>query len=96
MDQRDDQRYDRAVKRVKELKEFYIHVGVYLIVNAGLFGINMLSSRDSLWFYWPLLGWGIGVVIHGFSVYAERGIFGRQWEERKAKDLMAREERRAS
>ena len=95
MSQTDD-RYDRALKRVKELKEFYIHVSVYLIVNAGLFGINMLSDSDSLWFYWPLLGWGIGVAIHGFSVYAERGIFGPKWEEHKTQQLMAREERRAS
>ena len=50
----------RARKRVADIKGYYVHVGVYVIVNAALLAINLLSSPDTLWFYWPLLGWGIG------------------------------------
>lgn len=54
-------RYERARKRVREIRGFYSHLAIYLIVNAGLLAINLLTSPFSLWFYWPMLGWGLGV-----------------------------------
>jgi hypothetical protein len=51
----------------------------------------MLTSRDHLWFYWPLLGWGIGVTAHGFSVYGIIGLFGKEWEEKKIREIMEKE-----
>ncbi len=39
-----DARLEQAKKRAKELREFYVHLSVYLIVNisltVGLFTIN--------------------------------------------------------
>jgi hypothetical protein len=84
----------RARKRVEDIKGFYVHVGVYVIVNAALLAINLLSSPDTLWFYWPLLGWGIGVAIHAFTLILEGGILGSDWEERKIDELVQREEHR--
>lgn len=84
----------RARKRVEDIKGFYVHVGVYVIVNAALLAINLLSSPDTLWFYWPLLGWGIGVAIHAFTLILEGGILGSEWEERKIDELVQREEHR--
>ena len=84
--------YDRAKKRVAEIKGFYIHLGVYLIVNAGLFAINMITNPDNLWFYWPLLGWGVGVAIHAFAFIIEGRWLGAEWEQRKIEQLVLREE----
>ena len=39
-----DQRYDRAHARVKKLKGFYTHATVYVLVNIGLFVINLLTG----------------------------------------------------
>jgi hypothetical protein len=50
----EDQRYDRAHARVQELKGFYTHATAYVLVNIGLFVINLLTGGG--WFYWPLLG----------------------------------------
>jgi hypothetical protein len=86
--------YERAKKRVEEIKGFYIHLGVYMVVNLGLFAINMLASPDTLWFYWPLLGWGVGVAIHAFTMLAEGRLLGREWEERKVEELLQRDETR--
>lgn len=85
---------ERARKRVAEVKEFYVHLGIYLIVNAALFAINMITNPDTLWFFWPLLGWGVGVVIHAFTVATEGRLLGPEWEERKVEELVQREERR--
>lgn len=85
---------ERAQKRAEEIKGFYIHLGVFVIVNAALFTINMLSSPDTLWFYWPLLGWGIGVSIHAFALLIEGRLLGPEWEERKVQEILQREESR--
>jgi 2TM domain len=87
----EDQRYDRAHARVQELKGFYTHATAYVLVNIGLFVINLLTG-GGWWFYWPLLGWGIGLGIHALSVFAfGGGPFGREWEERKTRELMDRD-----
>lgn len=39
-----DDEHERARKRVDELKGFYIHLAVFVIVNFILFLINLLSS----------------------------------------------------
>ena len=84
-------RYDRAKKRVEEFREFYQHLIVYLAVNAFLIVINLLTSPQHLWFYWPLLGWGIGLALHAATVFGSSKFWGSQWEERKIKELMDRD-----
>lgn len=48
---------------------FKIHFAAYVLVNLLLIVINLLTTPDELWFYWPLLGWGIGIIAHGAAVY---------------------------
>jgi 2TM domain-containing protein len=84
-----DERYERARQRVEALRGFYIHLVVFVVVNAGLFVLDMLSSGGT-WFFWPLLGWGIGLVVHAVSVFA-RGPFGAEWEDRKIRELLAKD-----
>jgi hypothetical protein len=86
-------KYQRAQKRVEAIKGFYIHLGVYLLVNLLLFLINILTSQDDLWFYWVLLGWGIAVVAHAFSVFGFGRLLGSDWEEKKIREIMEEEEK---
>ena len=65
--------YERAKKRVEAKIGFYIHLAVYVGVNLLLIIINLTSSPQTLWFKWPLLGWGIGVFFHGLSVFVFSG-----------------------
>ncbi len=86
----------RAREQVEAQKGFYVHLTTYLLVNAGLFCINLASRGRSggWWFYWPLLGWGIGLAAHGFSVFGISALFTRDWEERQVRKLMEKERRR--
>lgn len=61
--------YERAKKRVEAKMGFYIHLMVYAGVNILLIVINFLTSPQYLWFKWPLIGWGIGLVFHGLGVF---------------------------
>lgn len=50
-------------------KKFYHHLIAYLVVNAGLCALDVLTGTDHLWFYWVLGGWGIGIVAHAYRVF---------------------------
>lgn len=91
----DDQaRYERAKKRVEEIKGFYSHISVYVLVNLALLIINLLTSPHHFWFFWPLFFWGIGIVAHAVSVFGSGKFWGQEWEERKIKEIMDREVRK--
>ena len=47
---------------------FYIHLTVFIVVNAVLFIIDAMSGTG-WWVPWPILGWGIGVIAHGLAVF---------------------------
>ncbi|MBL8522752.1 MAG: 2TM domain-containing protein [Betaproteobacteria bacterium] len=80
----------RARKRAREIRSFYISATMYAIVIPFLWIVN-LSTGTKIWAHWATFGWGIGLTIHGLSVFAGRSFFGSEWEERKVEELMARE-----
>jgi hypothetical protein len=64
---------------------------VYILVNLFLFLFNINTSPDSLWFYWPLLGWGIAIAMHAYSVFGSGHLFGADWEEKKIREVMEKD-----
>lgn len=87
-----DEAYQRAKKRVKELKEFYGHVVTYVVINIVLIIINLLTGPGYLWFLWVTVFWGLAVVLHGSKLFLVDRLFGKDWEERKIKELMDKEQ----
>lgn len=47
----------------------FIHLAVFIAVNALLFVINQRTTPGFSWFAFPLGGWAIGLSIHGLAVY---------------------------
>lgn len=88
------ERYDKAVKRVEEIKGFYGNLTAYIAVNVGLLVLNLVTSPEYLWFFWPMLGWGIGVIFHGMKVFNWIPFFGKDWEDRKMKEFIEQEKRK--
>lgn len=76
--------YFRAQKRVNDIKEFYGNLLSYLFVIPFLIFINYKTYWEFQWFWFPLFGWGLGVVFHGFSVFG----YGQSWEDRKIREFM--------
>jgi hypothetical protein len=87
-----EKRYFKARKRVEEIKGFYGNLIAFIVVNIGFLVLNLLTSPKHLWFYWPLLWWGIGVVFHGLKVFNYMPFFNKDWEEKKIKEFMSNEE----
>jgi len=92
----ENKKYDKAKKRVEEIRSFYSHLFVYVVVNVGLFLLNIITSPRSLWFYWVLIGWGIGLAIHALNIFGTEKILGKDWEEKKIKELMEKDKSETS
>ena len=58
----------------------YIHAAVYAGVNALLITINLSTATGRLWFKWPLLGWGVGLLAHAAAAFS---LAGRQGTRRR-------------
>ena len=84
-------RYLQAKKRVKEVKGFYIHALVYILVNLAIVLLKYYKNGTIHFQEWGLGFWGIGLLIHGFSVFIPNFFLGKNWEERKIRELMEKE-----
>jgi hypothetical protein len=84
----DRERYERARRRVREIRAFYVHVTVFVAINVVLHVINFVTRPRAYWAFWPLLGWGIGLLAHGLATYRFMPFAGKDWEDRKIRELM--------
>ncbi len=84
----DDER--RAVEYVRDIKGFYTHAITYVLVIAGLFLLNLLSNPGKWWAAYPAFGWGIGLAIHGMTVFESFNLFGPEWEKRQIEKRLGR------
>jgi len=88
------ERYYDAQKRVKEIREFYEHLTVYVLVNPIVVVVNLMTSPGYLWFLWCLMGWGMAIILHGLKVFSLPPFFNKKWEERKIKEILEKENNR--
>ncbi len=91
IDSNQENAYFKAKQRVKEIKEFYGNLISYCVVIPFLIFVNYYTYWEFQWFWFPLLGWGIGLTIHGFSVFG----YGSVWEERKIRELMEKDQQQS-
>ena len=76
--------YSRASKRVKEMKGFYSNLLSYCLVIPFLIFINLYTAPKFQWFWFPMIGWGIGLGSHAFQVFG----LGRDWEEKQIQKIL--------
>lgn len=79
--------YEKAAKRVAEIKGFYGNLISYCVFMPFIIFINLWTSPSYHWFWWPLLGWGIGVISHAFQVFG----IGKNWEEKQIQKILDKE-----
>ncbi len=84
----ENSKYVRAVERVEKLKEFYQNLASYVVVIPILIFINLYFSPYFHWFWFPLVGWGIGIVFHWLEANNYNIFLGKNWEEKKIKEIM--------
>lgn len=91
-----NKKLEKAKKHVEQLRKFYKHVAFYVVINAFFIGrriYNDISFGDSAFesftnidnyrlFFW----WGIILILHGLKTYRFDVLFGKDWEKRKIKE----------
>jgi hypothetical protein len=76
--------YRRAKDRVEKLKGFYGNLISYCIVIPILIIVNLSSPHPFQWFWFPLLGWGMGLTFHALETFG----YGKNWEEQKIQEIL--------
>jgi hypothetical protein len=84
---RKDRRIERKItikakRRVRSKVGFMWHFAVFVMVNLTIVAINLNYTPKTLWFFWPLAGWGAGLLLHGFATAMGTGA---------SSDMVARE-----
>lgn len=93
----EENRYNRAKKKVEKIKGFYTHAIVYMVVNIMLLSM-IYTGYANVTGFWNLgsfstaIGWGIGLLVHGVSVFGKDLFFGSNWEEQKMNQFLKEEE----
>lgn len=80
--------YLRAVQRVEDIKGFYGSLIAYCIVIPFLMYINFKFVPQFHWFWFPMFGWGIGLIFQGFKAFNYNLFLGKNWEDRKIQQYM--------
>lgn len=88
-----DESYVKARKRLEELKAFYGSLASYCIVIPFLVFIwYRYSSYTIQWFWFPLIGWGLSLCFQAYRVFFDNAALGANWEERKIREFIQKEE----
>jgi sensor histidine kinase YesM len=82
--------YQRAKKRVEQLKGFYGNLISYCCVVPILIFVNLTYMPEFHWFWFSALGWGFGLSMHAFQTFG----YGANWEEKKIREILEKEDNR--
>jgi len=58
-----------ARKRAGAKLGWYMHAVLYVVVNLVVFSMSRYGFGHRPWSVYPLLGWGLGLALHGVSVF---------------------------
>jgi uncharacterized Tic20 family protein len=79
-------------KRVKSVRNFYIHLCIYIIaasiyVAKKYYGIHFSFRPIGVLNTFVMVIWTVIIIMDAIKVFVIGAIFGRKWEERKIKEL---------
>lgn len=94
----ESKKYKKVKKRIEEIKKFYKHLSVYLIINFLFIcrriykdidrGDSVIEAFTDVNNYKFFFLWGVILILHGTIVFGTPKIFSKNWEERKIEELM--------
>lgn len=58
-----------AKRRAGAKLGWYVHALAFTVVNLVVFSVSRYGFGTRPWSVFPLLGWGLGLALHGVSVF---------------------------
>jgi len=96
---------NRARRRVAELKGFYTHLMVYIVINTIIVVVKLVGTSyygetfmGPFWHFSTFgvwIFWGIGLVFHASRVFGFIPFLGRDWEDRQIQKIINQEKKEA-
>ena len=90
---------EAAWRYIEQLRVFYVHACVFAVSMLVIFGVNLLTNLSAgiagewsaWWSGYALLGWGLGIAIHGFVVRINRpSLSSSTWEQQQIDKMLGR------
>jgi len=70
---------EQAIAQLKKKRDFGVHLLVFFLVNGFLVVIwAMTDPHGFFWPIFPIVGWGIGVVLNAWDVFRRAGFTEQQ------------------
>ena len=79
-----------ALRRVRKIRSFYMHLVQYCAVIIFLTVVNLLTNPHYLWVIWPAVGWGVAVLMHGVRAFDKVPFLNGEWEKRQVEKYLGR------
>lgn len=88
MENKNQDAYWLAKKKVKKLKKFYHHLITYVLICVFLVAFNLYKNTNNLWSLWVVFGWGFALVLQAIKLFFPDIFFGKNWEEKKIQEYL--------
>jgi len=94
-----DQEQEAAELYVEQLLAFRVHAAVFGVGMILIFAVNLLTNLaanignewSAWWSLWALIGWGLGISIHGLVVRLNRpALTTSSWKQQQIDKLLDR------
>ena len=86
--EKEKMQYNKAKKKVREMREFYINLSLFCFFIPTLIFINLYFVPEFHWFWFSIIGWGTGLTFHGLTAFDFHPFMKNNWEERKIQQFM--------
>jgi fatty acid desaturase len=80
-----------ARRQVRKLRDFYQLCLTAALVIPFLAVVNVLTSPGRWWIGWVIFGFAAAIAFTALDTFGRRLWLGREWEERKVRELLGRE-----
>jgi hypothetical protein len=74
MTEEEDKSRKAAIRRLQAKRSFGQDLVAYIVVNAFLVIVWLMTGAGYFWPGWVLAGWGLGLVLHGYTVFVQKPI----------------------
>jgi uncharacterized integral membrane protein len=94
------EKYNRAKKRVESIRGFYSHLLVFVVINVMILVVTAQNKTVESFFtfstFFTAFSWGVGLLAHALGVFGYNIFLGKDWEERKMKELIEKYKRESN
>ena len=78
-----------AQKQIKNIKGFYTHFFATFLILPFIIFINIQTVPQFHWFWYAIVAWCIGLVIHWINVFAfSKMSFKEEWKDKKINEFV--------